>query len=247
MSLFHERWRTRVSLLAAGALDAPHREPTLAHLDTCEACRREHAETVALLEVLAKDPARHAEPDVPLAFLVGRVQAQLDTALASRGWRFGWVAAGLAVGLGVALVVPRLATRVVTPLRTVTVDEDALRRLERNVAREQAVRYLNEAQDVLVTMAAAPRDCDREKDRVDVADEQQRSRELLTRRTLLVELDDEDVASARGVLEDVEHVLREVASLQSCVRAGDVARVQREMEERRLLMKIRLMSRELQG
>ncbi len=125
--------------------------------------------------------------------------------------------------------------------------DDALRRLERNMAREQAVRYLNEAQDVLVNMAAQPRDCDHDKARVDVGDEAQRSQELLTRRALLVEMDQEGLASARPVLEDVERVLREVASLRSCARAGDVERVRRDLEERRLLMKIRLMSRELQG
>jgi hypothetical protein len=210
-----------------------------------------------VLEAFAADPAHEAEPDLPLAFLVARVQARLDRVISSKAWRWGSVAAAAALGLGLAfVVVPRIVTPVVTrlggsaspgqPLQA-AMDDPALRRLERNVAREQAVRYLNEAQDVLVTMAAEPRDCDRETGRVDVADESRRSRELLARRALLVELDRENVAPARGVIEDVEHVLREVASLEACVRAGDVERVRQDVERRRLLMKIRLMSRELQG
>jgi hypothetical protein len=258
MSLLHERWRVRVSLLAAGCLENGERAATLAHLESCDDCRREHTESLAALEALSRDPAHEAEPDLPLAFLVTRVQARLDAALSSRTWRWASTAAALALGLGLAIfVVPRFVTPVVgrlagpaaptRPPLQAAMDDDALRRLERNVAREQAVRYLNEAQDVLVTMAAEPRDCDRETGRVDVADESRRSRELLARRALLVELDRDDVAPARGVLEDVEHVLREVASLESCVRAGEVARVRQDVERRRLLMKIRLMSRELQG
>ena len=44
--------------------------------------------------------------------------------------------------------------------------------------------------------------------------------------------------SARPVLEDVEHVLREVAALEPCARPEDVVRVQQQMEQGRLLMKI---------
>ncbi|MFI5183921.1 MAG: zf-HC2 domain-containing protein [Vicinamibacteria bacterium] len=252
MSLFHERWRTAVSLLAAGALGDSDRAATLAHLEACEPCRREHAESVALLELFARDPIHTAEPELPASFLLSRVLARLDAVVAPRPARWGWALGAVALAASLAVVVPAVVSRILPGARgpeapAVAMGDDALRRLERNMAREQAVRYLNEAQDVLVNMAAQPRDCDRDKARVDVGDEAQRSQELLTRRTLLVEMDQEGLASARPVLEDVERVLREVASLRSCARAGDVERVRRDLEERRLLMKIRLMSRELQG
>jgi hypothetical protein len=47
------------------------------------------------------------------------------------------------------------------------------------------------------------------------------------------------------VLLDVDAVLREVASLEGCSGREELARVRRAMEERRLLMKLRLLSREL--
>ena len=50
-----------------------------------------------------------------------------------------------------------------------------------------------------------------------------------------------------GVLDDVELTLREVADLPSCVKRADVERVRREVDERQLLMRIRLMTRELEG
>ncbi len=72
-------------------------------------------------------------------------------------------------------------------------------------------------------------------------------RELLERRTLVVRGGGEAVASAQGVLDDVELALREVADLPSCVKRGDVERLRQEVERRQLLMRIRLMTRELEG
>lgn len=255
----HERWRTRVSLLAAGCLEGHEHEVVLHHLETCADCRREHQEAVAVLELMAADPAREAETPIAVWFLVKRVEARLDQVQRSRAYRWGLVAASLGVAAALFFVVPRLVTpvvtRVVSQVRTpaatparaenVAMDAAEVNRLERTMAREQAVRYLNEAQDVLVTMAAHTRPCGQGQGHVEVGDEVLRSRELLARRALLVEMDADGLAPARPVLEDVEYVLREVAALESCARGGDVERVQRELARRRLLMKIRLMSREL--
>ncbi len=248
MKLLHERWRTRVSLLAAGCLDGAEREATLRHLDSCEACRLERAEALALLEVMAKDPARQAEPPIPVAFLVSRVQARVEAVLTSRRWRWGWVAGAAALGIALSSILPPLVARFVAPRpQEAAMDGATLRRLERAVAREQAVRYLNEAQDVLVGVAATLPRCERRGQHLDVFEETRRSRELLARRALLVDLAGDEVASARPVLEDVEQVLREVAALDPCARPGDLAQIQEEMASRHLLMKIDLMTRELSG
>jgi hypothetical protein len=254
--ILHERWRTRVSLLAAGCLEGHEREVVRHHLETCGACRQEHAEAIAVLEMMAADPAREAETPIAVEFLVKRVEARLEQVQRSRPYRWGLLAASLGVATALLFVVPRflapVVSRVATPDATraarvegIAMDAAELDRLDRTMARERAVRYLNEAQDVLVTMAAHTRPCGQEQGHVEVGDEVFRSRELLARRALLVEMDADGLAPARPVLEDVEYVLREVAALESCARGGDVERVQRELERRRLLMKIRLMSREL--
>ena len=98
--------------------------------------------------------------------------------------------------------------------------DEIVARMERRLSRDQAARYLDEAQDVLVTVAGHPADCEREHGRVDVGEEAQRSRELLARRALMVELGGDEVASARPLLDDVEGMLREVAALPACARAG---------------------------
>ncbi len=254
MRLFHERWRTRVSLLAAGCLDGAEREATLLHVESCEDCRRDHAASLAMLETLAADPARDASLPVPVEFLVARVKARVDGAVQSRPFRFLSVAHGLGVAALLFVLVPMLVSRPerrnpepVASVAPVAMDAEALRRLERTVAREQAVAYLNDAQDVLMTVAAAPRACSLRDRHVDLSEESKKSRELVARSALLVALDDDSVASVRPVLDDVDHVLREVGSLDPCANPEDFLRVQQDLQERGLLMKMRLMSRELVG
>jgi hypothetical protein len=245
MMFEHLRARRRLPLLAAGVLDGSARGATLAHVASCSSCRQELDELGAVLRLLAADP-RPAEPPLPLSQLVTRVGARLDELDRAHGTRRPWPwvlgsLAGAAAVMAAVAFLPRVRPETERPL----VSEDTLRRLERNVAREQAARYLGDAQDVLVSVAAAPPPCDREK--VDMGEASERSRKLLTRGALLVDPEGTAVASARPVLNDVEQALREVAALESCVRARDVQRVREDMDRRQLLMKIRLMKRELEG
>src|SRR5262245_23303599 len=93
----HERWRTRVTLLASGCLEGAERERALAHVEACAECRTEHDEVRALLQAVAQDPARGAEPDVAVQFLVTRVEARLDSMVRSRPMRWATLGAGLAI------------------------------------------------------------------------------------------------------------------------------------------------------
>jgi hypothetical protein len=257
MMLAHLRLRRRVALLAAGVLDGRERDETRAHVDSCARCRREYTELRALVGAMEADPLRSAEPEMPVSVLIDRVEQRLDRAEAARpspavGWRLALPAAAAAaltlVLLGTELL-PRLGPEPAapTPVPAAALPAEVLDRLERNMAREHAARYLSEAQDVLLAVVATEADCDRENDRVDVGEAPDRSRELLARRALLVESRPEAVASARTVLDEVELTLREVADLPSCVRRRDVERLRREIDRRQLHMRIRLMTRELEG
>jgi len=255
VSLFHARWTRRTSLLAVGALGEADRAATLAHVEGCAACR---ADLLALREVVAladRDPVREADPGLPVGALLARVQARISEA-ERPATRWGWKTAALPLAAAAAVVIllvgrgtPTRGPLVEAPSAhpQAAVSEEALRRLEASVARDNAVRYLSDAQDVLVTVASAPLRCERRHARVDVGDEARRSRELLTRRALLVEADREEMAGARPVIDDVSDVLREVAALDACARPEDLVAIQEGMARRRLLMKIDLMTRELQG
>jgi hypothetical protein len=253
MTLFHGRWRQRVSLLAAAALD-PHEEPAVrAHLASCDACRADYDGSLRALDVLGRDPARSAEMPLSIGALRTRVLARLDGAPAPRPFRWGLGRAGLAAAALAVAIVPTLLERTShrsadRPVVTEKlVSDDMMARMERRVARDSAARYLDEAQDLLVTVSAHPADCEKEHGRIDVGEEARRSRELLERRALMVELGGDEVASAQPLLDDVEGLLREVAALPACVRADSLDAIHRQMERRNVLMKIDLLTRELRG
>ncbi len=259
MILAHFRRRRLVSLLAAGVLEGREREEALAHVAECPRCREEHDALRAVVAAMEADPLREAEPGVPLAFLVARVERDVERALVPRGRPRWWLVTlpAAAAVLAAAVLVPAIVARLRPPQTTHAeippaeasplLTEDTIARIERNLAREHAARYLSEAGEVLVAVAAPGIDCDRADERLDLGRAPDRSRELLERRTMVVRGGGEAVASARGVLDEVELALREVADLPSCVRRRDVERLRREVEERQLLMRIRLMTRELEG
>jgi hypothetical protein len=253
--LLHGRWRRRTALLAAGVLDAAEAETTRAHLDGCPECGRAFAETRAALDLIGSDPLRSAEPPIPLGALIARVNARIDEARPRRpAWRPIPVLAGALAVVALGALLARSVLRSApagrpsaSPRIAATVPPDALQRLERTLERERAARYLSDAQDVLVTVAAAPQRCTRRRDAVEVSAEAERSRELLARRRLSVEMDGSATVAARGVLDDVEEMLREVAALDPCARPQDLEAIRGEIARRRLLMKIDLVTRELQG
>jgi hypothetical protein len=256
----HLRRRRLLSLLAAGVLEGSEREETLAHAASCPRCRADLDELRAVVAAMETDSLREADPEMPLDFLVARVEREVERALV-RGERPRWWLVALpaaAAILAVAVIVPAILARLRPPPEAARaaippaeagplLSEDALARIERNLAREHAARYLSEAGEVLVAVAATGLDCDEAEERLDVGQAPERSRALLERRAIVVRGGGEAVASARGVLDDVELALREVADLPSCVRRRDVERLRREVEERQLLMRIRLMTRELEG
>jgi hypothetical protein len=259
----HGRWRRRTALLALGALDEAEAARTHAHVGTCPACARDLAESGATLALVSQDPLRGAEPPVPLGALVARVRARLDEAPAGgRAWRPLLAGAGLLAGVVLAVVVsrallPTTPPEPASPAASVTASPpeagpvadsaDAMRRLEHTLERERAAHYLSDAQDVLVTVASAPQRCARRPSAVEVGPEAERSRELLARRRLFVETDAPSTVVARDVLDDVEEMLREVAALDACARPQDLEAIRGEIARRHLLMKIDLVTRELQG
>ncbi len=251
---FHRRWRERTSLLAAGALPGREADEARAHVEHCAGCAEDLARSRRALDLVALDPVRNAEPPVSAAALLTRVNARLDAEPGTpRASRAAWLlpAGALAAAVTALLLTyrppfPPSAAPPPAAEAPVVPADDVLERMERTVTRKQTARYLDDAQDLLLTVAA-PRPCPREAKRVDVEQEAQRSRDLLARRALLVGTNGEDVASVRPVLRDVEYVLREVASLPSCARERDLQAIQREVSRRNLLMKIDLMTRELKG
>jgi hypothetical protein len=265
VSLLHGRWRRRTGLLALGALDEAEAGRARAHVATCAACARDLEETRSVLSLVSADPVHGAEPPIPLGALVTRVQARLgEKPAGGRAWRPLFAGAGVLAAVVLAAVAgrsllrttpppaasPEVATAGASPSDAagpIADSAEAMGRIESTLERERAARYLSDAQDVLVTVASAPQRCARRRNAVEVGPEAERSRELLARRRLFVETDAPSTVVARDVLDDVEEMLREVAALDACARPQDLEAIRGEIARRHLLMKIDLVTRELQG
>lgn len=265
MTFLHFRFKNRLGLLATGALAPAEAESVRAHLRSCASCQSDfeglERATKALREDAGLDRHLPISSDALRTRVLSRIHAEARPLPASPGWGLasGLAAAGL-VGLGVVTGV-FVARHGVAPVPAVVADverqEDRAdmavhannaafyERLEKTQLRADAVRYLSEAQDILVQMRAAA-DCpDSPQDSVDVARESQTSRTLLRRRAALVSGSGETLVAARGVMEEVEGLLQQVAELPKCTRRAEVAAIARNVEQRNLLMKIDMVAQEL--
>lgn len=243
----HGRWRREVVDELLGLL-APDRSDALGrHLEGCGTCREEREVLQRTLR-LAADPAPRTAPPIDLAAMLARVDAEIDRRVAGPARVRPrlvalWLPAAMAAALVLFIARPR-STPPETP--DAGVSAVALRQMERTVNREQTARYLQEAQGVLLSVASTLPRCERVNGRR-VGPEAEKSRELLARRRLLVDAEAEHLAMARPVLEDVDRALGEVASLDRCAGAAELRALARRIAEERLLLKIGLMARELQG
>lgn len=251
--LFHAHHERATALLAADALTGAERDRALLHLRGCAACRAEHEALAVALRAVPRDEHLWSEPPLAAGALAARVLARVDErARAPRlsRWRLAGAAASVVASAALALMTmqtaPAPAPAAVTAPAAASLSPELLRRIEGNLAREQAARYLTDAQDLLVAVAT-PIDCERPGETLDLSDEAERSRALLERRALLVDVEHDAVAGARPLMDDVSDVLREVAALPSCVRRSELRPVQDEIRRRRLIMKADLLARELQG
>ena len=168
VSLLHGRWRRRVSLLAAGALAARERADAARARRPCARCRARARRAWALLALLALDPAARAEPPLAASALVARVQrAPRAEPAASRRARAGlawswrrWLAAAAAAWSPCSPCSTAVRPRR-PPAPRHRADRGGGLRRDARPARAQrwrassAARYLSEAQDVLVNVAAA--------------------------------------------------------------------------------------------
>jgi len=264
MTFLHFRFTRRLGLLAAGVLNPTEASFVRSHIESCPSCRTELQGLERADAALRADAAIGRALPISSEALQTRVFARLREAPSSRPVVPAWSlasslsAAGLiGIGLLAGILAARLAPLVpeVAPVPVGVSLEDAgetasnndafYARLEKTHLRADAARYLEDAQDVLVQMRAAA-DCpDSPQDSVDVAQEARTSRTLLKRRAALVSGSGETLLAARGVMEEVEGLLQQVAELPQCTRRSEVAAIARNVERKNLLMKIDMVAQEL--
>lgn len=262
MTFLHFRYRQRLGLLASSLLEPREADWVKEHTGKCASCLAELLELSRLASSLAADAAVDRPLPISSEALRTRVLARIKTSspdpLGKQAWSLAPALAALSL-VGIGLMAGVLATRssappvdpalAMAPLEasadTALNDAAFYERLEKTHTRANAVRYLAEAQDILIQVSAAA-DCpDSPKDSVDVTREAQTSRTLLKRRAALVSGSQGTLLAAQGVMEEVEGVLQRVAELPKCTRRADVDAIARTVDRRNLLMKIDMVAQEL--
>ncbi len=276
MNLGHLIYRDRVGLLAAGVLDPVEAAKVSGHVANCPTCRLELDVLKRTAEALRADAAFERPLPISSEALrtrvLARIHASPQSAPAAPAFSFATAFSAAAL-VGVGLLAGILATRMMTPvpadISVVAVDPEAgaadttvpdttvtdttvndaafYERLENTQVRANAARYLADAQDILVQVRDAADCLESSQDSVDVAREAQTSRKLLRRRAALVSGSGETLMAARGVLEEVEGLLQQVADLPQCTRRSDVDAIARKVDSKNLLMKIDLVAQELEA
>ena len=262
MTFLHFRFRDRLGLLAADALEPVEAETVRKHASTCVSCGLELGDLERAHKRLIEDAAIERPLPISSDALRTRVFAQIRAegkqAQAGRTWgfaqiaaAFGLVVAGVAAGSlwsGRSAVAPGVSSQTAAGIPDggdAAMNAEFYERLEKTHTRANAARYLAEAQDVLIQVTAAA-DCpDSPKDSVDVKRESETSRSLLQRRAAIVSGSSDALLAARGVMEEVEGLLQEVADLPQCSRRSDVDAIARRVDRKKLLMKIDLVAQEL--
>lgn len=114
-----------------------------------------------------------------------------------------------------------------------------------STAKAGTKKYLNESRALLTSLLAVPVRCG--DDTVDIAVERKKSLQLLRRQRLIADqLESLPLARAREVSMDLEQLFMEILSLSDCARAEQVVELRRLVERRQLLLRLELLSDEME-
>ncbi len=246
-----ERIAPDLELLAAGELDAKRRRRVESHLAACPACRRALAAWRALLAAAAVPAAEMeaAMESVDWAETAERVAAAVERrrfAVRRSGPALSWprlAAAALlamAAGLGLFFLGRATAPRAGGGASGEDAAAAVLARLRGELAREEAGAYLRQSQLLLTGVL---RSCDHG----GVASWEMRqatvqARELLMKKRYFRQgLSTLEWEKVQPVSERIDWLSYELLRLGEEGSCADIARLQRELKDEKLLLKIRLL------
>lgn len=266
--------RTRASLPLRyyGALGEADARAVERHLSGCLACSAAWESTRRLLGMVRAESAFPREAEVDWPALARRIATRARGAAAARQagrlahWplplRWAGAAAAAAIVAAVALALLRPAAPGRGEARLVPAGPgdagtdaapggttpDALRVVQGRLARRRAERDLAAGREVLVNLARPRMACRKSDAAFDIRLEKERSADLLRRMNLyqgtLTGAGDERLAA---LLAQLEALLMQVASLRDCASARQLHDLHAEIERRRILLRIDLVTREMQG
>ncbi len=117
--------------------------------------------------------------------------------------------------------------------------------IEASTARAGTQRYISESRALLTSLIAIPVKCG--EDSVDIAAEREKSLQLIRRQRLIADqLESLPLSRAREVCQDLEQLFLEILSLSDCARADQILELRRLVEDRQLMLRLKLLSDEME-
>ncbi len=120
--------------------------------------------------------------------------------------------------------------------------------MQDRLARRGAARYLRDSRAVLVNLVGPAAPCRKAGGQYDITLEKEKSRQLLRRMNLyeggLGALEDQRLST---LVRQLESVLMQVAALDDCASARQIHDLREQIETRQILLRIDLVTREMEG
>jgi hypothetical protein len=232
------------------------------HLAMCPDCRKqwEDAEKIIRGAEALKDDVQAAMTTVDWDALSERIaDAALARPKVSPSWgrifaarprAFGWKPAfagalgGLLIGASVmyfALRAPNVAPPADSEIHA---SGEFIDRAELSVAKRETLDYLSKSQALLLDFVQAPPD---QAGRI-LRDESgaRRTADLLSKKRFMnVHLDDASMVKARSICDQIERLFVELSQISGEISAEEASRIQKYVEEKNLLLRIKLLQGEL--
>jgi len=248
-----------------GELREDEKKLMKAHLDACPDCRRElqHMKEVikgadSLQEDIEKAMASVDWEELPSkiteAVFEKEVPLPRDRWLAgiSRSFfqpRLRPVYAALLIGVLLGSFITFMVLRSPLPRETETgeffVSQDFLERVELEMARRETLNYLEESQYLLLDFIQSPSEKSAEFWQSEFAS--QKARGLLAKKKYISpQLDKFKMAKAKAICDQIEYLFYELAQISVLLSEEEISKIQNMIEEKKLLLKIKLLKRELE-
>lgn len=257
--------RGQLPAFLLGELKERDRERIEAHLAGCLRCRRELSEMRAVLagaDSLRDEIAGAMETvdwDSQAIRITNRAMSRADNIAAERrksSFR-GFLSRpalrpaaaalllGVALGAGMTwLLVRRPAPAEISLAEQVRVPRSVLDDMTVEVARRETLDYLEKSRYLLLDFVQASPDKSAGFWHTDFA--ARRTRDLLSRKKFInPQLDQFKMAKARAICDQIEWLFLELTQISGELSAAELERIRSLIEERRLLLKINLVAREL--
>jgi hypothetical protein len=248
-----------------GELREDEKELIEAHLDACPDCKKElqHMKEVIKGADSLQEDIEKAMASVDWEVLPSRIKDAVfakEAPLPRESWLAGIprfffqprlrpVYAALLIGVLLGSFITLMVIRAPLPTERETgeflVSRDFLENVELEMARRETLDYLEESQFLLLDFIQSPSEKSAEFWQSEFVS--QKARGLLTKKKYISpQLDKFKMAKAKAICDQIEYIFYELTQISVQLSEEEISRIQNMIEEKKLLLKIKLLKKELE-